>query len=343
MQTSETAIQQHTPVIRQYLGFKHQHPDKLLFFRMGDFYELFFDDARKAARLLDIALTRRGHSADEPIPMAGVPYHAAENYLAKLVRLGESVVICEQIGDPATSKGPVERKITRIVTPGTVTDDALLEQKQDSCLAAIHPGQNGIGMAWLDLSSGRFRLMEVDTVDTLLAELRRINPAEILLEENTPEIVSAGQFTCRVSTRPQAYFDKTSAVKMLRQQYQLSSLKGLECEKMNLALCAAGAALHYAVETQCRNLVHIQPITVEQRHDWIMLDPASQRNLELAQDLAGEKQNSLLNIIDTTVSAMGARLLRRWIFQPIRDQSQLQLRHDAVERFLADQNYIEVR
>jgi DNA mismatch repair protein MutS len=342
MSIPSPAIQQHTPVIQQYLGFKQQHPEKLLFFRMGDFYELFFDDARKAARLLDITLTRRGQSADEPIPMAGVPYHAVENYLARLIRLGESVVICEQIGDPATSKGPVERRITRIVTPGTVTDEALLEQNQDCCLLALHSNKYGIGLASLDLGSGRFRVMQLANPDMLPAELKRISPAEILISENAdPTLYS--QASCRVTTRPEWYFDYKQASELLVRQYHLQSLTGMDIDGMVYAISAAGAALHYARETQCQDILHLQPVVVEHSEDGITLDSISRRNLELVQDLSGRKQNSLLNVIDTTTTAMGGRLLRRWVVQPLRDQKILHLRHDAVACLLENRIYNDLR
>jgi DNA mismatch repair protein MutS len=176
-------ISSHTPMMQQYLRIKAQYPDMLMFYRMGDFYELFFDDAEKAARLLDITLTRRGVSAGEPIKMAGVPYHSAEQYLAKLVRLGESVAICEQIGDPATAKGPVERQVMRIITPGTLTDAALLEEKRDCMLLAISVREPALGMAWLNLAAGQFRVLETRAAD-LASELERLKPAEILLPES---------------------------------------------------------------------------------------------------------------------------------------------------------------
>ncbi len=335
-------IRQHTPVIQQYLGFKHQHPDKLLFFRMGDFYELFFDDARKAASLLNITLTKRGQSADEPIPMAGVPFHAVENYLARLIRLGESVVICEQIGDPATSKGPVERRITRIVTPGTVTDEALLEQRQDSSLVAIHIDKQGIGIANLDLCSGRFRVMQLENIEFVAAELKRIGPSEILTSDNINRDILTSAM-CRITTRPGAYFEYDQAKQQLLRQYQLPSFKGMDIDNLDRAICAAGAALLYARETQCQDLLHLQPISVEQREDWVILDTISRRNLELVQDLSGRKQHSLLNILDVTTTAMGGRLLRRWLLQPLRSQQQLHQRHAAVAKLLINQNYTGMR
>ena len=343
MQISESSLHQHTPVIQQYLGFKYQHPDKLLFFRMGDFYELFFEDAKKAARLLDITLTKRGQSAGDPIPMAGVPFHAVENYLARLLRMGVSIVICEQIGDPAQSKGPVERKVTRIITPGTATDDALLDQQRECVLLSIFSDNHCVGIASLELSSGQFRVMEIDDINILHHELKRINPSELLLSESQTHLINRGEINCRVTTRSDDYFNINSAKELIKRQYSLKTFKGLDYEKMDLAQCAAGAALQYARETQCRDLYHIKNITVEFRDDWITLDPVSRRNLELAQDISGNKQNSLLNIMDTTSNAMGSRLLKRWLFQPIRDHSQLRLRHDAVNQLLINQNYIGLR
>ena len=342
MLSIDTSLSRHTPVIQQYLGFKHQHPDKLLFFRMGDFYELFFDDARKAASLLDITLTKRGQSADEPIPMAGVPFHAVENYLARLIRLGQSVVICEQIGDPAASKGPVERRITRIMTPGTVTDEALLDQKQDCCLVTIHIDKKGVGIASLDLGSGKLKVTEFANTESISTELKRINPAEILIREGIrlDNLVST---SCRITTRPAAYFDHSSAIQRILQQYQLKSLTGLDFETMDHAICAAGAALHYARETQCQELFHLHPVSVEHRNEWLILDVTSRRNLELVEDLSGRKQHSLLSILDSTATAMGGRQLRRWLLQPLRDQRQLGQRHEVVGTLLLNQNYTGLR
>jgi DNA mismatch repair protein MutS len=343
MQISETALHQHTPVIQQYLGFKQQHPDKLLFFRMGDFYELFFEDAKKAARLLDITLTRRGQSAGNPIPMAGVPYHAVENYLARLTRMGEAVVICEQIGDPALSKGPVERKITRIVTPGTVTDDALLEQHRDCVLLAIYIDKDGAGFAGLDLSTGQFRIAELDDQESIQNAIRRIQPSELLLADGMEKHIQGLDAVCRITTRSEDYFYLPSAKDLIKKQYSLKSFKGQEYEHHNRAICAAGAALHYARETQCRDLLHLKPITVEYNNDWIILDAISRRNLELTQDTSGNIQNTLLNIIDSTCNSMGGRLLRHWLDQPIRNHEHLRLRYNAVSQFLTNQEYIKLR
>ena len=231
----------HTPVMQQYLGFKQQYPDMLLFFRMGDFYELFYEDAARAARLLDIALTTRGRSGGEPIPMAGVPYHAVESYLAKLVQLGESVVICEQIGDPALARGPVERKVVRIITPGTVTDEALLEERRDCLLLAVHAQAERLGLAWLDFASGRFSLMELDDEEALEAELKRLQPAEILVSEDSPLHEGLGG-ACRVTTSAPWNFQSQACMDRLLRQYDVSSLAGFGCESMGVALCAARTA-----------------------------------------------------------------------------------------------------
>lgn len=343
MQTSENSLHKHTPVIQQYLGFKYHHPDKLLFFRMGDFYELFFEDAKKAARLLDITLTKRGQSAGNPIPMAGVPYHAVENYLAKLIKQGESVVICEQIGDPAQSKGPVERKITRIITPGTATDDALLEKSQECLLATIYKGINGFGIASLDLSSGQLRVIEVSEMPDVIRELTRIKPSEILVCESDEDLYEKDLINCRITARSHDFFNISSSREIIKKQYSLPTLKGQDIEHMHSAICAVGAALYYARETQCQDLHHIRPVKVENLSEWILLDSVSQRNLELVEDVSGKKQNSLLNILDSTRCAMGSRLLRRWLIQPIRNQDILKLRHDAVYQFLESKKYIDIR
>ena len=205
---------------------------------MGDFYELFFDDAKKAARLLDIALTKRGFSAGEPIPMAGVPYHAADNYLARLVRMGESVVICEQTGDPTTTRSPVERKISRIITPGTITDEELLDDRSDCFLASIHKGDQGFGLAYLDLGSGRFNVMEVDGLGALYSELKRIGPSELLITEVNPEIIDPEHVTCRITTQPALSFDYSRACNLLKNQYELGTLASLGCTDMEMAIRA---------------------------------------------------------------------------------------------------------
>jgi len=333
---------EHTPVIRQYLGFKAQHPETLLFYRMGDFYELFYEDARRAAALLGIALTARGQSAGEPIPMAGVPAHAVDQYLARLVRLGESVVICEQVGDPATSKGPVERRITRIVTPGTATDEALLEGRRDNWLAALHAAGRRIGLAAIDLGGGRFILGELDGESALADELERLQPSELLLSEGSPlqPLLAARR---GVKLRPPWCFDTDTARRALLRQFGVSDLAGFGCDGMPAAIAAAGAALQYAADTQQSSLPHLQPPRVEHSRETIVLDAASRRNLEIDASLAGNPQNTLVAVMDTTVTPMGGRTLRRWLTRPLRDPSIVRARHQAVQALIEEASHPRVR
>ena len=263
----------HTPMMRQYLAIKAEYPDMLLFYRMGDFYELFYDDARRAATLLDITLTARGKSGGEPIPMAGVPYHAAEGYLAKLVRRGESVAICEQIGDPATSKGPVERQVTRIVTPGTLTDEALLSAHRDNTVAAVSTGRDRVGLAWLDLSAGRFRLTEVADRAALQAELERLRPAELLVEEDAAVDVTTDENT-RITRRPPWHFEIDSARRTLCAQFGTQDLAGFGCEELAHGIIAAGALLQYVSDTQKAALPHVTSIRVESGDEAVVMDGA---------------------------------------------------------------------
>lgn len=332
----------HTPVIQQYLGFKAQHPERLLFFRMGDFYELFFDDAKKVARLLDITLTARGKSKGEPIPMAGVPYHAAESYLAKLIKLGESVVICEQVGDPATSKGPVEREIARILTPGTVTDDALLNDREDNLLLAIHFEKDQFGIAYADITSGRFQLLEVQNSEQLIAEIERIKPAEILWCEEFELPVTIPRNQYKISYRLAWEFDHSQSLQRILDQFKVKELNGFGCQDMHVSITAAGVLLNYLDETQRTQLIHLQAPKVEQENDCIMMDSVCRRNLEIDRQINGEQKHTLLNVIDTTKTAMGSRLLRRWLHRPMRDQNQLQHRYAAVETLLHNRNFIEL-
>ncbi len=307
---------------------------------MGDFYELFFDDARKVARLLDIALTRRGQSAGEPIPMAGVPFHAAENYLARLIRKGESVVICEQIGDPLTSKGPVERRIVRIITPGTVTEDGMLEDRTDTLLLAICREGKRFGLACLNMSCGKLVLMEVDSRESLLGELDRLAPAEILVAESTGPEEIPGPIS-RITRRPESQFDPEQSDCLIKKQFGVTDLSGFGCEDMLLAIRATGALLNYTRETQCDTLPHIQGITIESQDECIILDSISRRNLELDISINGRKDHCLLEVIDTTSTAMGGRLLRRWLHRPLRDRQLLRLRHAAVETLIENRFFIQ--
>ncbi|MGR8978800.1 MAG: DNA mismatch repair protein MutS [Gammaproteobacteria bacterium] len=332
---------QHTPMMQQYLRIKADHPGILLFYRMGDFYELFFDDAKKASALLDITLTARGQSAGLPIPMAGIPYHAAEGYLARLLRAGESVAICEQIGDPAASKGPVERKVVRIITPGTVTDEALLDDRKDNLLVALCRNENRYGIASLDLTSGRFVLQEVDTEDRLLGEMERINPAELLFSEDWALPSSLRQRTglCR---RPPWHFEAESARQRVLKQLNAFDLKGYGCDSMLAAIAAAGGLLQYVRDTQQNVLPHIQGIRTEFSDDGIVLDAASRRNLELDSHPSGQMQFTLLGVLDKTATAMGGRCIRRWLNRPLRDHAMLNQRYDALESLHSRQLYRDI-
>ncbi|WP_249039272.1 DNA mismatch repair protein MutS, partial [Fulvimonas soli] len=332
----------HTPLMKQYLAAKAQHPDVLLFFRMGDFYELFYDDARKAARLLDITLTQRGQSAGAPIPMAGVPYHAVENYLAKLVRLGESVAICEQIGDPS-GKGPMERKVVRVVTPGTITDEALLEERRDNLLLAIAAGpRGGYGLAWVDLSSGRFLLSEVADAEALAAELARLQPAETLVDESVawPKLVAGLPGLRR---RPPWHFDGDAARRELNRFFGTKGLDGFGVDGLPLAIAAAGCLLGYVEETQKSALPHLTGMAVESAGETIALDAATRRNLELDTHPSGRTEHTLLGVLDETVTPMGARLLRRWLNRPLRSRELLRARHQAIGALLDGRRHEALR
>ncbi len=329
---NDNALAEHTPMMRQYLRVKAEHPDILVFYRMGDFYELFYDDARRAAGLLDITLTRRGQSAGEPIPMAGVPVHAVESYLAKLVRRGESVAICEQIGDPATSKGPVERKVVRVVTPGTVTDEALLEERRDNLIMAVAPGQPA-GVAVMDLAGGRFSVLETADDAALAAEVERLQPAEILISE---DLRPARWLEARpgLRRRPPWHFDAESATRRLCEQFGVKDLSGFGCADLPHAVAAAGCLLNYVQETQLAALPHLTGLRTERQDDCVLMDAATRRNLELERTLGGETRHTLAGIIDRTATAMGSRLLRRWINRPILDRDVLRERYHAIATLL---------
>jgi DNA mismatch repair protein MutS len=320
---------EHTPLMRQFFAAKAEHPDVLLFFRMGDFYELFYDDARKAARLLDITLTQRGSSAGQPIPMAGVPHHAYEGYLARLVALGESVAICEQIGDPALSKGLVERKVVRIVTPGTVTDEALLNERRDTLLLAIARGKGGYGVAWADLAAGRLLVNEVGGEDALEAELARLEPAETLVpdEEGWPSFVETRN---GIRRRAPWLFDADSGRRQLLRFFGLHDLAGFGIDDKPLAIAAAAALLGYVEETQKQRLPHLTSIAVESGDGAIAMNAATRRHLELDSRVDGDTRTTLLGVLDSTITPMGGRLLRRWLHRPLRDRPTLRLRHHAV-------------
>jgi len=326
----------HTPMMRQFLTVKAEHPDILLFYRMGDFYELFFEDAEKAARLLDITLTKRGESAGKPIPMAGVPYHSAESYLAKLVRLGESVAICEQVGDPATSKGPVDRKVVRIITPGTVTDEALLEERRDNLICALHQVGEDWGLASLDLSSGRFSLLEGQGQESLSSELERLQPAELLFDEDgSDKALLRDRPGARA--RPPWHFDTGNGQQLLCEQLQVKDLSGFDCADRPQAVAAAGALMLYVRETQRTALPHIRGLSVERREDSVIMDAATRRNLEIDRNLAGRDEYTLAGIMDHSATAMGSRLLRRWLHRPLRDRQVLRARYQCLDTLLTRQ------
>ena len=336
----------HTPVMQQYLGLKAQHPDTLLFYRMGDFYELFFEDARKAARLLDITLTARGQSAGAPIPMAGVPVQSVDNYLARLVRKGESVAICEQIGDPSRSKGPVERAVVRVVTPGTVTDAALLDERREVLLAALSVGADGaFGLAWLDLGAGRFSVLEARGIGALAAELERLQPAEILAPETLGEddpfvaLLPAG----KARRRPPWHFEPDAAARALTAQLGTLDLAGYGAADLPLAVGAAGALLQFVRDTQRTALPHLRALRVEARETALQIDAVTRRNLEIDASSGGREDATLVALLDTTVTAMGARALRRTVNRPLTDRAVLRERHAAVGALVTDRRYETLR
>ncbi|MFZ1492686.1 MAG: DNA mismatch repair protein MutS [Candidatus Competibacter denitrificans] len=329
-------------MMRQYLRIKADYPDTLLFYRMGDFYELFYEDAHRAAKLLNITLTTRGQSAGAPIPMAGVPFHAVEGYLAKLVKLGLSVAICEQLGDPATSKGPMERQVARIVTPGTLTDEALLDERRDNLLVALHHSKGTYGIASLDLSGGRFTVTQLQGDSALHSELERLRPAELLVSE---DFIPTPPWRQHPGLRPRApwHFDTDSAIRALCAQFGVRNLDGFGCTDQPMALGAAGCLLQYVKDTQRGALPHLTGLRVERHEDSIVLDAASRRHLELEDSLSGRPEHTLLGVLDRCVTAMGARLLRRWLHRPLRDRSALSQRRGRVRYLLADHGHDYLR
>ena len=330
-------------MMQQYLRIKAQHPDVLLFYRMGDFYEMFYDDARRAAELLDIALTQRGASAGAPIPMAGVPVVTLDGYLAKLVRKGQSVAICEQRGDPGKGKGPMDREVVRIVTPGTVTDEALLEERRDTVLACVC-GQGGrYGLAWLDLSAGRFSVMELASLAALEAEVERLRPAEILAPDGAqPALARSSGEDWPWRARAPWHFELDSATRALTEQFRTRDLAGYGCADKPLAIAAAGALLAYVRETQKSALPHLLSITTEERDAALIMDPATRRNLELDESIAGSDELTLAGVFDRTTTAMGGRLLRRWLHRPLRDRASLRARYQAVATLIDQGQHADI-
>ena len=345
-----TDLSQHTPMMRQYLTIKAEFPNILIFYRMGDFYELFFDDAKKASDLLDISLTARGKTGGNAIPMAGVPYHAVENYLAKLVQLGESVAICEQIGDPATSKGPVERKVVRIITPGTISDEALLSDRQDNLIVAIaennarskKASDPSFGLAYLDMTSGRFVITEPQTSEQLQAELQRLSPAELLYSETLSTLEYVKQYK-GLRRRPEWEFDVETSLALLNKQFGTKELTGFGVSDKLLGLSAAGCLFQYVKDTQRTALPHIRAIVCESASSGVVLDAATRRNLELTQNLQGGFENTLASILDKSSTPMGSRLLKRWLHFPLRDLTILTNRQNAIEQIIATDLHLDVQ
>ncbi len=325
--------------MQQYLSIKAKYPDMLLFYRMGDFFELFYEDAKRAAKLLDLTLTSRNKNSEDEIPMAGVPVHATENYLAKLLRLGESVAICDQIGDPATSKGLVERKVTRVVTPGTVIEDELLQRSKENYLLAIHSADEKIGLAYLDISSGRFILQTCNSSEEFRSEMERIQPAEVLINEET-QFALHEQYALKNLTP--WHFEYASANKTLCAQFGTKDLSGYGCQNHPLAVCAAGAVLQYVKDTQKAALPHIDGLQVLQKNEFLLIDSISRSNLEIEKSTYGNTKQSLIGVLDKTASAMGARCLRAWINQPTRNLPTLEKRHAAIEELIHANEYMEL-
>jgi DNA mismatch repair protein MutS len=323
----------HTPMMQQYLRIKAEHPDTLVFYRMGDFYELFYDDARKAHRLLDITLTTRGQSAGEPVVMAGVPVHSVESYLARLLKLGESVAVAEQVGDVATAKGPVERKVVRVVTPGTVTDNELLDDRADTLLLAVQRQRGVLGLAWLGLASGQLGLAECSERE-LPGWLARLAPAEILVDRDdvVPALREAG---ATLTARPAWQFDAGLGQRKLCEQLRVATLAGYNAQDLAQAHAAAAALLAYAEHTQGRALAHVNTLTVQRTSELLELPPATHRNLELTETLRGERAPTLLSLLDTCRTGMGSRALRHWLTHPARDRRDATARHAAIAQLHA--------
>ncbi|NRA62336.1 MAG: DNA mismatch repair protein MutS [Psychrobium sp.] len=334
---SAESLANHTPMMQQFLRIKSEHPDILLFYRMGDFYELFFEDAKRASKLLDITLTARGKSGGDAIPMAGIPYHAADNYLARLVNMGQSVAICEQVGDPATSKGPVDRRVVRIITPGTITDEALLKDGKDNIVACVYQHKNIYGYATLDIASGEFNISELENSEQFESELHRTNPAELLYPEQWAQLDMLGK---RKGLRacPPWEFELSTAQELLNRQFKTDNLTGFGVDEAKIALIAAGCLMQYVNDTQRVALPQIRQIKLTSQNNCIILDAATRRNLELTQNIGGGIDNTLMSVLDNTATAMGSRLLQRWIHQPSRDHHLLAQRHQAIDSFIEQQN-----
>ena len=329
-------------MMRQYLSIKREHPTHLVLYRMGDFYELFFEDAKKAAYLLDITLTSRGSSAGKIIPMAGIPHHAAENYIARLIKKGESVAICEQVGEADQGKGPVERKVVRVLTPGTISDEVLLDASVDNWIAALNYHKNVFGLAALDISSGRFHVSEFQDIEDVAGELQRLRPAELLLNEaqHYPDVLREGKGIQQIAPWR---FDYDHAYRRLIKQFQTITLDGFGCQCCPIAVSAAGCLLQYVQDMQRGPLPHIRAVVVDRHEQFVLLDASTQKNLELTRNLQGEKKHTLLSLLDNSVTSMGSRLLSRWISRPLRNLPILKQRHDTVELLLQEYRYDPLR
>jgi len=323
------ATNQHTPMMQQYLGIKADYPDTLVLYRMGDFYEVFYKDAEDASRLLNITLTQRGKSGGSPIPMAGVPFHSVDQYLAKLVKLGRSVAIAEQIGDPTTSKGPVERKVVRVVTPGTLVEDSLLDERRDNILAAAYQHNNGYAIATLELSLGHFKAQQLENIEQVLSELQRLQPAELLMADQNPALDPANA-PCPVHALPNWYFDFDVATELLCRQFNTKNLTAYGCQDFPIAVSAAGALLQYTKDMQYDSMPHINEFGISQKSDFLIIDAASRQNLEIETNLSGGREFTLVALMDNCANPMGARLLRRWLHGPVTDQQLIAHRQRAV-------------
>ncbi len=339
-----TALEQHTPMMQQYLSIKANYPGTLLLYRMGDFYELFFDDAKRAAHLLDINLTARGQSAGHPIPMAGVPYHAVESYLTRLIKLGESVAICEQIGDPKSTKGPVERQVTRILTPGTITEESLLNDKKDNLLCAIYLSNEqttaaAFGLACLNINSGDFFLTQGVGKESLQAELLRIQPAELLINERQAFAKNWGSEDACIELLPSKFFTESRAHQVLSEQFPGFTYAKTNLPNEHLVWTAAAAALEYTKLKLLCPLPHLKPPKLENADLYLGLDASTRKHLEITENLQGNNKNTLLAVLDKTTTSMGSRLLRRWLSQPSRDKALLSERQSMIKSFIQSQSY----
>jgi DNA mismatch repair protein MutS len=329
-------------MMQQYLRIKAEHPHTLVFYRMGDFYELFFDDARKASKLLDITLTKRGQANGEPIPMCGIPYHAADNYLGRIVKTGESVALCEQIGDPATSKGPVERKVVRVITPGTLTDEALLQDRRENLVCCLFNAGDSWGIASLEISSGRFAVSQIDQASNLETEISRLQPAELIYCEDQT-LPLDGSYDDRSHSMPPWYFEQDTCRRLLCEQFQTLDLQGFGIADLPLAISAAGCLLQYVKETLRTDVPHLQPIHHERIEDVLLIDASSRRNLELTESNSPQiGGHNLLSTINNCTTSMGFRELSRWIQKPLRNQTQIRERHHAVASLQHNRHFEEL-